>query len=110
MAGQLLLRLEPVGEGIDAASKSGSVFNRPVLFDLKEATDCDSAMVAYLIRALRRRLAAHIPVGTVNASPTLAAELAISRVEPLFRVFCSEEDAIEAFVATAVSSPERPAL
>src|ERR1044071_3417722 len=115
--GVRVIRLRgPVGRDIGpeadatdaAAAKGGGVFNRPVLFDFREATDCDTATVAYLIRALRRRLAAHMPVGIVNASPTLAAELEISRVEPLFRVFSSEQDAITALAATTAPLAEGP--
>src|SRR5882672_9596214 len=101
--GVRVIRLRgPVGRDIgpdaDAADheaeRTEGVFDRPVLFDFKETTDVDSATVAYLIRALRRRIAAHVPVGIVNASPKLIAELQITRVEPLFRVFRSEEEAI----------------
>src|SRR5712671_249793 len=101
--GVRVIRLRgPVGRdaGLDAdatdheAARTEGVFDRPVLFDFRETTDCDSATVAYLIRALRRRLAAHMPVGIVNAPPKLVAELEITRVEPLFRVFHSEEEAI----------------
>ena len=74
---------------------------RPVLFDFGEATEVDSSTVAYLIRALRRRIAAHVRVGIVNAPAKLLAELEISRVEPLFREFRSEDEAIAELAATA---------
>ena len=117
--GVRVIRLRgPVGRDIGAdadatdkaAARTGGVFSRPVLFDFRETTGCDSATVAYLIRALRRRLAAHMPVGIVNVPPKLAAELEISRVEPLFRVFSSEEDAIRALAATAAPSREGPGV
>lgn len=102
-----------IGSDADAAdheaARTEGVFDRPVLFDFQETTDCDSATVAYLIRALRRRLAAHMPVGIVNAPPRLAAELKITRVEPLFRVFRSEEEAITELATGASPARERPA-
>ena len=87
----------------EAAAKTPGVFERPLLFDFKEATDVDSATVAYLIRALRRRVPAHVPVGIVNAPPKLVAELEISRVEPLFRLFRTEEEAIAELAAAAAT-------
>jgi anti-anti-sigma regulatory factor len=111
--GVRVIRLRgPVGRdaGPDAdatdqeAARAEDVFDRPVLFDFKEATDCDSATVAYLIRALRRRLAAHMPVGIVNTPPDLAAELEIMRVEPLFLVFRTEEEAVAGLAAAAATS------
>jgi hypothetical protein len=93
----------------DAAAKTPGLFERPLLFDFKEATDVDSATVAYLVRALRRRIAAHVPVGIVNAPPKLVAELKISRIEPLFRVFRTEEEALAELVAAVGTSQERPA-
>src|SRR5262245_23999353 len=90
-----------------AAAKAEAVFARPVLFDFKEATDVESATVAYLIRALRRRVAAHMPVGILNAPPRLAAELEITRVQPLFRMFSTEEEAIRQ-LAGASTSQDRP--
>jgi len=100
----------PDADAVDhAAARAHGVFDRPVLFDFKEATDCDSATIAYLIRSLRRRLATHMPVGIVNAPPKLVAELEITRVEPLFRLFGTEEEAIAGLAAAAASSQERRA-
>lgn len=117
ISGVRVLRLRgPVGQdvGLDAAAadqaaRAEGAFNRPVLFDFKEATDCDSATVAYLVQALRRRVGAHVPVGIVNAPARLVGELEISRVERLFHVFRTEEEAIAELAATAATSHERPA-
>lgn len=116
--GVRVIRLQgPVGRevGPDAdaadheAARAEGVFDRPVLFDFKDATDVDSATVAYLIRALSRRLAAHVAVGIVNAPPILAGELEIARVQPLFRVFHSEEEAISELAKSSAISTKRPA-
>lgn len=96
-------------DGADSeAAKTEGVFGRPVLFDFKETTDVDSATVAYLVRALRRRLAAHMPVGIVNAPPLLAAELEITRVGPLLLVFRSEDEAVRELAARAATLKEHP--
>jgi anti-anti-sigma regulatory factor len=90
------------GRDAEAAARAAGAegaFDRPVLFDFKEATDFDSATVAYLIQALRRRIGAHVPVGIMNAPPRLVGELEISRVERLFHVFRTEEEAITELAA-----------
>ena len=115
--GVKVIRLRgPVGRDIgseaeaadEAAARTDGVFTRPVLFDFKEATDVDSATVAYLIRALRRRVAAHVAVGVVNGPPKLVAELEITRVEPLFRLFRTEEEAIAELAGPTASSQNHP--
>ncbi len=79
----------------DAAAKLEGVFARPLLFDFKDTTNCDTATVAYLVRALRQRMAAHAQVGIINAPPKLLAELNIARIEDLFRVFATEAEALD---------------
>src|SRR5262245_9160909 len=73
--GVRIIRLQgPVGvqigeeeQNAEAASQAAAAFSRPLLLDFKDTTAWDSSTVAYLVRALRRRMAAHAPVAIVNA-------------------------------------------
>lgn len=77
----------------EAAERSGA-FARPLLFDFKDATECDSVTLGYMIRALRRRMAAQAQVGIINAPPQLVAELEIAKLDRLLHVFASEDQAL----------------
>ncbi len=108
--GVRVIRLQgPVGKEIGAqeaamdkmTARSGDAFTRPLLFDFKDATECDSVTVAYLVQALRRRMAAHARVGIINPSAQLSAELEITRLNSLFQVFPSEDRAIAELAAPA---------
>lgn len=101
--GVRVIRLRgPVGKEIgaqakaadQAAARTEGVFARPLLFDFNGATGCDFSTVSYLVLALRRRMAAHAQVGVINAPPELIAEFEISKVDAMFRVFASEEEAL----------------
>src|SRR5262245_17631182 len=69
--GVRIIRLQgPVGMQIgeeeqraEAASQAAGAFARPLLLDFKATTAWDSSTIAYLVRALRRRVAAHAAVG-----------------------------------------------
>src|SRR5437773_8949294 len=74
----------------EAAAKSGA-FARPLLFDFKDTTECDFVTLAYMVRALRRRMTAHAHVGIINAPPQLVAELEMAKLDATFHVFASEE-------------------
>jgi hypothetical protein len=78
----------------EQAARAEGVFSRPLLFDFNGTTGWDFSTVSYLVLALRRRMAAHAPVGIVNAPAPLIAEMEIGRVDALFRIFASEEQAI----------------
>jgi anti-anti-sigma regulatory factor len=109
VGGVRILRLRgPVGKEIggdvqkaeDAAKATPGVFSRPLLLDFKETTAWDSSTVAYLIRAMRRRVEAHAPVAILNPPPKLLAELEISRLLELFPVYHSEDEALEKLVSS----------
>ena len=86
-----------IGAQADAADKAAArtnAFARPLLFDFAGTEGWDFSTVSYLVLALRRRMASHAQVGIINPPPTLIAELEMARVGTLFRVFPSEEDAL----------------
>ena len=88
----------------EAAAHTEGVFARPLLFDFKDVTDVDFSTVAFLVKALSRRVQAHAQVGIINPPPHLIAELEIARIGSLFRVFESEERAL-AELATPAPHP-----
>lgn len=79
---------------IKASAESDDVFSRPLLFDFKETTHLDFVTVAYMVGALRRRVAAHAQVGIINAPSQLVAELEMAKLNEMFHVFASEEQAL----------------
>ncbi|MHC5025107.1 MAG: STAS domain-containing protein [Planctomycetota bacterium] len=85
---------------VQAERQGGDVFGRPVLLDFKDTTDWDFSTVSFLVDALRRRMAASARVGIINAPDALVSELEIARLEGLFSVFDSEEEALAALAAT----------
>ena len=111
--GVRILRLQgPVGiqigeeeQEVEAMSNAAAAFARPLLLDFKGTTDCDSSTIAYLVRALRRRVAAHAPVAIINAPPRLVAELEITRLRNLFPIYSSEHEAV-----ANLASPTNTAL
>src|SRR6185369_18013432 len=44
-------------------------FSRPLLLDFAGTTGWDFSTVSYMVLALRRRVAAGVPVGIINAPP-----------------------------------------
>src|SRR5262245_54435574 len=86
--GVRIIRLQgPVGtqigeeeQGAEKASQAAGAFSRPLLLDFKATTAWDSSTIAYLVQALRRRVAAHALVAIINAPPKLVAELEVSRL------------------------------
>jgi hypothetical protein len=101
--GVRVVRLQgPVGKEIggqarivdEAAAKAEGVFTRPLLFDFADTTGWDFSTVSYMVLALRRRMAAKAPVGLINAPPQLLDELQLARVEGLFHIFATEEEAV----------------
>ncbi len=97
-----VIRLQgPVGTEIgkeeqeaETAGKAAVAFSRPLLLDFKDTTAWDSSTVAYLVRLLRRRVAAHAAIGIINAPPKLLAELEISRLRDTFPIYSSEDEAL----------------
>jgi anti-anti-sigma regulatory factor len=85
-------------EAEEASEKIASAFSRPLLLDFKTTTEWDSSTIAYLVRALRRRMPAHAKVGIVNAPPKLLAELEISKLRDLFPIYSSEDEAVSKLV------------
>src|SRR5262249_49877847 len=101
--GVRILRLQgavgkEIGEDEKRAEEANSavpgVFSRPLLLDFEATTSWDTSTVAYLVQALRRRVAARAPVAILNPPPRLLAELDISRVLDLFQVYHSEDEAL----------------
>ena len=80
----------------EAAAHTEGVFARPLLFDFAGTTDWDFSTVAYMVQALRRRMASGAQVGMINAPARLIAEFEIAKVGDWFRVFDSEEQALTA--------------
>ena len=97
-----IIRLQgPVGMEIgeqeqeaEKASRAAAAFSRPLLLDFNATTAWDSSTIAYLVRALRRRVASHAKVGIVNAPPRLLAELEITRLRDMFPIYSSEDEAL----------------
>lgn len=94
-------------EAVEEAAEATGAFSRSVLFDFRATTECDFSTVAYLVQALRKRMAAHTSVGIINPPPQLIAELEIAKVESLFRIFASEDEAI-AELAQSSPPPSTP--
>jgi anti-anti-sigma regulatory factor len=67
---------------------------RPLLLDFEATTASDSSTIAYLVRALRRRMPARAKVAIINAPLKLLAELEISRLRNLFSIYSSEDEAL----------------
>jgi anti-anti-sigma factor len=104
--GVRIIRLQgPVGMEIgqeereaENASQAAAAFSRPLLLDFNATTAWDSSTIAYLIRALRRRLTAHAKVAIINAPPKLLAELEITRLRDMFPIYSSEDEALAKLV------------
>jgi anti-anti-sigma factor len=79
---------EETSEAVAGAS------SRPLLLDFKATTAWDSSTIAFLVLALRRRVAAHAKVAIINAPPKLLAELEISRLRDMFPIYASEDEAL----------------
>src|SRR6266496_3916220 len=101
--GVRIVRLQgPVGmqigreqrEAEEMSEEIAGAFSRPLLLDFKATTAWDSSTIASLVRALRRRLAAHAEVAIINAPPGLLAELEISRLRDMFPTYSSEDEAL----------------
>ena len=101
--GVRILRLQgPVGiqigkeerDAIEVSEAAAGAFSRPLLLDFKATTACDSSTIAYLVRALRRRMPAHARVAIINAPPKLLAELEIDRLRDMFLICSSEDEAL----------------
>jgi anti-anti-sigma regulatory factor len=95
--GVRILRLQgPVGMEIGDEEQKGeaAAFSRPLLLDFKGTTAWDSSTIAYLVQALRRRVAARMTVAIINAPPKLVAELEINRLSDMFPIYPSEDEAL----------------
>ena len=103
--GVRIVRLQgPVGmqigqedqEAEESSEAADDAFSRPLLLDFNATTAWDSSTLAYLVRALRRRVAAHAKVAIINAPPKLIAELEISKLGGMFPIYSSEDEALAA--------------
>jgi anti-anti-sigma regulatory factor len=86
--GQEQREAEETSEAISGA------FSRPLLLDFEATTAWDSSTIAYLVRALRRRVRAQARVAIINAPLKLLAELEISRLRDMFPIYSSEDEAL----------------
>jgi ABC-type transporter Mla MlaB component len=98
-----VLRLQgPVGKEIgpqvkameEQSARDQDAFSMSLLIDFRGTKECDFATVAYLVQALRQRMAMGMQVGVINAPRQLVAELEIAKLDGLIRVFGSEEQAL----------------
>jgi anti-anti-sigma factor len=89
---------QAVQEAEETSEWTAGAFSCPLLLDFKATTAWDSSTIAYLVRALRRRVAAHAKVAIVNAPPKLLAELEISRLRDMFPIYSSEDEALAKLV------------
>jgi hypothetical protein len=95
-----------VGAGAAAADAEAAregVFARPLLFDFQGTTGWDSATVAYIVLALRRRMPAGAKVGIINAPPQLLGDIEIDRLRDLIKVYPSEKEALAALSGSGPS-------
>jgi anti-anti-sigma factor len=79
------------------ASKTARLDVKNILFDLKDVSDADTSGVAGLVDLLRY-MKIHQPggkIGLVNVPQKAKDLLTISRTEPLFTEFASENEAIK---------------
>ena len=108
IGGVRVLRLQgPVGkeiggevEAFDKGAARQRTFERPLLLDFSGTSGSDFSTVSYLVRALRSRMTTSVGVGIIHPLPELIAELEIAKLEPLFVVFESEEEALAALGAS----------
>jgi len=77
----------------DAFEEDPGAFSRHLVLDFEVTEGADSSTVAYLVRALKARMPAGMKVGLLHPPRELIAELEIARLEALFPVFESEEEA-----------------
>jgi anti-anti-sigma regulatory factor len=94
LQGPVGMQIGKVEKEAEAASNAAGAFARPLLLDFKATTAWDSSTIAYLVRALRRRVAARAAVGIINAPPMLRAGLEIARLHDMFPVYSSEDEAV----------------
>jgi anti-anti-sigma factor len=115
--GVRIIRLQgPVGmeigqeeqEAENASQAAAVAFSRPLLLDFNATTAWDSSTIAYLVRALRRRVAAHAKVAIINAPPKLLAELEITRLRDIFPIYSSEDEALAKLLDPANTSRAGP--
>jgi hypothetical protein len=85
-----------VTERNEQLERQGENFERPLLLDFAGTAGWDFSTVSFLVDALRRRMAASARVGIVNAPNELIAELQIARLEGLFVLSDTEQDALAA--------------
>ncbi len=85
--------LKDVQSEFAAATKNKSIKN--ILFDLKDVAQTDSAGIAALIDLLRymKNHQNTGKVGLINLSENMKSLLAISKVESIFKVYSSLEEA-----------------
>ena len=117
LRGVRIVRLQgPVGmeigqeerEAEKASQEAAGAFSCSLLLDFKATTAWDSSTIASLVKALRRRLAAHAKVGIINAPPKLLALLEISRLLDMFPIYSSEAMALAKLAATTNISIAAP--
>jgi anti-anti-sigma regulatory factor len=86
----------------EGGSEKAGDYCKNVLFDFEQVTTCDFSTIAYLVNSLRKHAGHSTRVGIIKPGDMLNAELEISKLDPLFECFASEEEAIEAFAPTSL--------
>lgn len=84
-----------VEEVQEAAEEEPGALSRHLLLDFRGTEGADSSTVAYLVRSLRARMPTGAKVGILHPPKELIAELEIARLDDLFPVFESEEEALK---------------
>jgi anti-anti-sigma factor len=86
---------KPCSEAVRAAIESARCEGRDVIVDLTSATYLDSPMVATLVGATEEGRRRGEPVVVVCTSERLRRSLQLKGLEPILRLACTREGAIE---------------
>jgi len=79
---------------IQSNRKAGSVIDKNVLVDYKQVEKVDSAAVAFHLVRLKEYEAKGFKIGFVNSSEELKVFLSMFHLSDAFKIYTSEEDAI----------------
>lgn len=83
-----------IEDRIQTNRKAGSVIDKNVLVDYKKVEKVDSAAVAFHLVRLKEYEAKGFKIGFVNSSKELKVFLAMFHLSDAFKIYTSEEDAI----------------
>lgn len=83
-----------IEERIKANRKAGSMIDKNVLVDYKQVEKIDSAAIAFHLVRLKEYEAKGFKIGFVNPSEELKVFLGMFHLSDAFKIYTSEEDAI----------------